>query len=305
MARAEQEFQDSEADARHENSGVKDDLKNKNLEEKHALRIQLEGSVEDLWRQFQSALNSYNSSTDERKRSFIELKSKDQRNAKEIEQQMKRLSKLQDSILGIKTKLTGHTKEFEDSNKSLREEKDDIQAQFLKLKKRMNSIRDGEHQKLSNLASLSNRTIKSLRLKVQKAENIIKLAEMNRKLETTSEKVLPFYEETEFEGEVEEEGGLNEMEFPPEFNGMIQFNKRFNKVYLDQIGLEKKRKSLREENNHLRNIMKQYLDGITINEDVLNQLNPLIVVNGRTNAPILRTGTVNITYVEASHCVSK
>jgi hypothetical protein len=64
MTRAEQEFQDVEADAKHEYSSVKDDVKNKNLEEKHALRIQLEGTVEDLWRQFQSALNVYNALTD-------------------------------------------------------------------------------------------------------------------------------------------------------------------------------------------------------------------------------------------------
>jgi dynein regulatory complex subunit 2 len=64
MARADNEFQEVEADARHEYSSVKDDVKNKNLEEKHALRIQLEGTVEDLWRQFQSALNAYNASTD-------------------------------------------------------------------------------------------------------------------------------------------------------------------------------------------------------------------------------------------------
>ena len=30
----------------------------KNLEEKHALRIQLEGTVEDLWRQFQQVLGT-------------------------------------------------------------------------------------------------------------------------------------------------------------------------------------------------------------------------------------------------------
>lgn len=65
------------------------------MEEKHALRIQLEGTVEDLWRQFQAALNQYNATTEERKRQFEDLKQKDQKNAKEIEQQMKKLIKLQ------------------------------------------------------------------------------------------------------------------------------------------------------------------------------------------------------------------
>ena len=49
----EQEFQEAEAEAKHEYQSMRDDVKNKNLEEKHALRIQLEGTIEDLWRQFQ------------------------------------------------------------------------------------------------------------------------------------------------------------------------------------------------------------------------------------------------------------
>lgn len=51
--------------------------------------------MEDLWRQFQAALNNYNATTEERKKQFEELKQKDQKNAKEIEHQMKKLVKLQ------------------------------------------------------------------------------------------------------------------------------------------------------------------------------------------------------------------
>jgi dynein regulatory complex subunit 2 len=68
---------------------------------------------------------------------------------------------------------------------------------------------------------------------------------------------------------------------------MNQFNKRYNKVFLDKLSLEKQRVLLKEENEHLRSILKQYLDGITLSESVLNSLNPLMVVNGRTNAPYL------------------
>jgi hypothetical protein len=41
------------------------------------------------------------------------LKTKDQKNAKEIEQQMKRLVKLQENITHLKGKLGNHTKVFE------------------------------------------------------------------------------------------------------------------------------------------------------------------------------------------------
>ena len=92
------------------------------------------------------------------------------------------------------------------------------------------------------------------------------------------------------------------MPLPREFDAMQQFNKRFNKVLLDKLALEKQRAGLQKENDHLRSILKQYLDGISLSESVLNQLNPLLVVNGRTNAPIKRNGQLNITYVEAAHC---
>ncbi|KAJ3261122.1 Dynein regulatory complex subunit 2 [Boothiomyces macroporosus] len=301
MMRAEHEFIENEADAKHEYSSVRDDVKNKNLEEKHALRIQLEGTVEDLWRQFQSALNQYNTSTDERKKQFEELKQKDQKNAKEIEQQMKKLVKLQENIAHLKTKMSNTAKDYEERNKALKEEKDAIQVQFQALKKRMNTFREEERHRLTELTLLSNSVIKALRVKVEKAEQIIKLAEMNRKLETEQEKICPFYEESPFESVPEVE---IDIELPKEFHGMHQFNKRFNKVFLDKLALEKQYASLSEENSRLRAILKQYLDGITLSESVINELNPLIVVNGKTNAPLRQRGPVHVTYVEAAQCVA-
>lgn len=40
---------------------------------------------------------------------------------------------------------------------------------------------------------------------------------------------------------------------------------------------------LQTENNQLRMLIKQYLDGISVNNDVLEHSNPLLVVNNRTN----------------------
>ena len=65
-----------------------------NLEEKHALRLQLEGQVEDLWAQFQQALKSYQETTEERKAAFETLKDKDEKSAKEIEMQMRKLQRI-------------------------------------------------------------------------------------------------------------------------------------------------------------------------------------------------------------------
>lgn len=195
VSRMEHEFQEAEADARHEFSSLRDDIKNKNLEEKHALRIQLEGNVEDLWRQFQQALTQYNSATEERKKQFEDLKQKDQKNAKEIEIQMKKLVKLQESISQLKMKMATNSKESEERNKALKEDKEAIQSQFQELKRQMTLFRESEKMKLTDLTTISSKAIKSLKSRVEMAEKILKLAEMNRKLETEEEKVIPFYED--------------------------------------------------------------------------------------------------------------
>lgn len=92
--------------------------------------------------------------------------------------------------------MSNNAKEYDEKNLALKEEKDAIQSQFQALKKRMNLFREQERVRLTELTLLSNNVIKTLRGKLEKAEMIIKLAEMNRKLETEEEKVMPFYDES-------------------------------------------------------------------------------------------------------------
>lgn len=82
---------------------------------------------------------------------------------------------------------------------------------------------------------------------------------------------------------------------------MSQFSKRFNKAYLDKLALDKKQERLMEENSNLKSVLKQYLDGISLSGDVLEKLNPLFVVNGKTNATIKPKGDNKIKYVEAQY----
>ena len=67
---------------------------------------------------------------------------------------------------------------------------------------------------------------------------------------------------------------------------------------------ERERERLRHENGDLRSILKQYLDGISVNEDVINNANPLLVVNHKTNI-VMPSGRrpVASTIVEGAHAV--
>lgn len=66
---------------------------------------------------------------------------------------------------------------------------------------------------------------------------------------------------------------------------MDNFWKRYNKVKLEQLSLQHRRAQLLEINGKLREMLKRYLDGISVNDEVLNQLNPLFIVNYRSNLP--------------------
>ena len=68
-----------------------------------------------------------------------------------------------------------------------------------------------------------------------------------------------------------------------EYNALDGFWQRFNKVYLEKLALDKERSLLGAENQQLRALLKQYLDGISVNEEVIASANPLFVVNFKSN----------------------
>ncbi|MBW02101.1 Coiled-coil domain-containing protein 65, partial [Eschrichtius robustus] len=263
-----------------------------NLEEKHFLRLQLEHKVEDLWRRFQDALKNYTDATEDRKIAFETLKVKDEKSSKEIEAQMKKIQRLQDSIIILKGKIMVHGRESEEQNQNIRDDKELVLVQLRKLKAQRTQARGISQENLVKLTLESNATLKALRKIVDKGEKILKLAEICRKFETEEEKVLPFYSSVLTPEEQEEIEKIDPEEFNEELGkvimdyiGMENFWKRYNKVKLERLSLQHRRAQLLEINEKLREMLKQYLDGISVSDEVLSQLNPLFIVNHRSNLP--------------------
>ena len=71
------------------------------------------------------------------------------------------------------------------------------------------------------------------------------------------------------------------------------------------MAIEREKDRLKGENGDLRSILKQYLDGISVNEDVINNPNPLLVVNHKTNIvmPSANQPPATQTIVEGAHSV--
>ena len=319
MDAMESEFAEAEAEAKHDFESQREEIKNKNSEDYNVLKISLESTIDELERHFDQAHVAYLSSTDSRTESFKQLTRSDAQSARIIEKRMRRLMRLQDSLTHWRTKISSNSREWDTRNKALRAEKDIMAQHYHRLKASMDKFRQGEGQRLKALSLNSREAIDELKKKVEMAETILHLAELCRKLETESEKVLPFASlsqlsgpQAEIEGEGQELTSESSMEKlgmssphgherepvkPPtmssygvdsngnvmeEWNYLNNFFKKHNKVLLDNLAIEKEHKRLSQENQELREILKQYLDGISVNEDVLNNPeNPLLVVNSK------------------------
>ncbi|XP_075241451.1 dynein regulatory complex subunit 2-like [Convolutriloba macropyga] len=283
-------FQEKEAEALNEFQSLRDEIKTKNQEEKHALRIALEQVVDDYWRQFQAALNNYKETTEQRKKQFEELKAKDEANSRDIESQMKKIHRIQEQISALRFRISGNSKESDLRKGKIREEKEVIKGQFMELKEQMTRMREREREKLVKLTVESDACEKELDRKLDKMDRLLKLGELARRYETEEEKVLPFYASTLTDEELrdvqEAQGETPQEELAKamfDFQGLDPFWKRYNKVLFDKLALQKEQSLLLQENQQLRMVLKQYLDGISVNDEILSNVNPLFVVNQKTN----------------------
>nr|XP_023859152.1 LOW QUALITY PROTEIN: coiled-coil domain-containing protein 65-like [Salvelinus alpinus] len=136
----------------------------------------MQGTVEDLWRQFQQALGCYNEATENRLMAIESLWTLDQHSPKEIDTQMRRLQKMQVSV-GLQRLL------FLPNIHTLR----------LSYAYRQHTCTLYTFTLMHVYRLLASYTFSHLCDVVDKGERLLSLAEMCHKLETEHKKVLPFY----------------------------------------------------------------------------------------------------------------
>ncbi|XP_054663203.1 dynein regulatory complex subunit 2 isoform X2 [Grus americana] len=289
---AEQNYTKNDHEATLNFQSTRDDIKNKSLQEKQYSRMQLGRKAEALWEQFQRAMQSYTEATEHQKVAFEALKQKDKKSSREIETQAKKLQKLQDSVAATKGQIAAHLRQSEQQNQCVREEKERVLRQLQKLKNEMNQARAKAYDSLARLTMQSSAALKVLVRVVEKAQRILRLAEMCRRLETEEEKVLPFYPSSLVEGEQQDARRvLEEMPVEPlaqavwDYVGLERFWQRFSKAKLEEQALERERAALSQQNQHLRELLRQYLAGISVSHEVLEEPNPLLAIEHKSCVP--------------------
>ncbi|EGB10296.1 hypothetical protein AURANDRAFT_23262 [Aureococcus anophagefferens] len=315
MSAVESEEQEREAEAKQEHEQLREEIRNKNLEEINMLRIGLDSQIEDLEQHFETAHLNYLQTTDQRTHDFKYYTKKDQELSKEIEIKIRKIERLQASLHHWRTKLMQNMKECSTRNALLLEEKNKIQGHFQQLKARMNRFRTSQGKRLTELTQNAHACKKKISGRIGLAERILVLSELARKMETEQEKVIPFQanpNNTEADAD-EAAAALQTSSWTAdgkpvqEWCHLDNFLRKYNKVLLDKLAIERERERLEAENGDLQTILKQYFDGVSVNDAVMRSANPLFVVNGKLNIsqPLpVRRAPDQLTVVDANHMVT-
>ncbi|RHZ21547.1 hypothetical protein DYB26_006679 [Aphanomyces astaci] len=295
-------------------------------------------NIEELEQHFETAHLNYLQNTDQRTQDFKYLTAKDQELSKDIEIKIRKIERLQANLTQWRTKIAQNVRECTDRNKALEEEKSQIGGHFQSLKAKMNRMRDEHKKRLTTLSHNARETNLKLTASQELAERILKLGELARKLETEREQVLPFYHSTIEDaqqaaddvnalkqgivvatsgsgavdnhlklGLIQPHGSFATGEAVSEWEYLDLFWKRYNKALLDAMAIQNEKARVEVENRELQAVLKQYLDGISVNEQVMSSINPLLVVNGRLTLNQSNTpATIELTHtiVDANHMVS-
>ncbi|KAG5836231.1 hypothetical protein ANANG_G00252390 [Anguilla anguilla] len=137
------------------------------MEEKNALRVQLEGEVEEMWRQLQEATRSYREATEEHRAACEALRARDQLSSREIQAQMKRLQKMQESCVALRAWMSATQREREKvAARDLRGAEGDRQAAGAE---EMGSVHAQHRSALSRLTLHSSNAAKKLQGVIAKA----------------------------------------------------------------------------------------------------------------------------------------
>ncbi|XP_068519490.1 dynein regulatory complex subunit 2 [Anas acuta] len=288
----EQNYAQDDHEATLNFQSARDNIKSKSLQEKQYSRLQQSGKMEALWEQFHAAMQSYAEATEHQKTAFEGLKQKDEKSSREIEMQAKKLQKLQDLVAATKARLAAQLRDNEERNRRAREEKEAVLRQLQELKNKMNQARAEAHDNLARLTAQSNAALKALAQVVGKAERVLRLAEMCRRLETEVEKVLPFYPSSLAEGELfDADRVLKEEPAEPlalalqDYVGLERFWQRFNKARLEEQALARERAAASHQNQRLRGLLQQYLEGLSVSPEVLSKPNPLLAIEHKSRVP--------------------
>lgn len=306
-------------------------------EEKKQMQGELSKINESIRSELDARYKEFMANAQANMKDYMDKTKEDTDTADKIASQMRKISKLQESIGTWKSNLSNNIRECEERNASMKAEKEATAKHFKDLKKKMQLWRKSEEKRLADLVSQARKTQLSLEGDAAAAERILRLVELCRELETEREKVLGFDSDIATD-EVQKEvhstiqskeqleaaqrgdaASMNQLfsigsgmdsavAATEEWRLLEKFWVKHNKVVLDNAAIAQEKFHLEQENQKLKSLLKQYLDGVSVNNDVMSSKNNLLQTGKFKNLVTMAEGRTakggNITVVEGNKVVA-
>lgn len=297
------------------------ETKNRTLEDVNGLRVVLESRTEDLDEQFVAARADHVAATEKIATDHRELSERDAVVRGEAEERTRRTRRVSRRLRRARCRRERNHEETDSRYRSLAARKAAALNDYRTLKDQMNRFRDARRQRLTELSVEADRRKRILRGHQETAERVMRYARLNAAMEKERERDFSYVRTEENDRDVEERTRRmvesNRMQFSttrtepsnndPEFaDYMDRFWKKYNEVLLDLLYVQKKEAELKDERQQLEIKLKAYKDGVSVNSDVMNSNNPLLVVNGRVRPPkkSVSPKSRRLTVVDANHIIT-
>lgn len=269
-----------------------DSLKMKNQELISSLKMHLMSETNDVIEASKKAFDNFKQATEGKMQQFNAMFEKHKKRQKEMKLNEETIIRKAAEIAHWRRKIRSNERESKEANDRLRQEKENLSLHFRELKEIMAKFRRTEAAKLAEISVAFEDIHNDLTKKLSLAEKILKYAEMTRELETEKEQVLPFPPSvTETDPEIQRQMRQFKLQlkgdskFVEESDLFDKFYRRFNKVLLDKMSLQREKAALAEHNHRLKLMVKRYMGGTGITTDLMERPNTLFIVNQETNAP--------------------
>ncbi|KAL7547381.1 hypothetical protein ACHAWF_012856 [Thalassiosira exigua] len=276
-----------------------EEIRNRNLEHVNGLRFVMDSRTEDLGERFDQAHSEFAQNTDGARAAYEQLRSKDEAMRREVEGRTRRANEIQKEIQRFRLIAKQEEAQIEERRRELLARKSRAIARWNSTQEDMTKFRDEQQKRLVDMIRRANEQKEGLRQQCELAVRVRKIAEACQNWESSRERFASLLRVTTSpygqpeEGEEDDQSPIEKVDecrsYIVDCMGRLgdtthHFWDKYNIAKLDVLTLEKEVRRLKERELDLKKKLKMYQDGITVNNDVLKDRNPLFVINGKMNA---------------------
>ena len=297
-----------------------DEIETRHKENNTSIKRHLDSAVKHFQEQFEHTHEEYTQRNHVTKKVYEELKLKDDEVKKKIRQTTRRADHIQSKVQQTQLLAEKEKVQRRDGHQVLLERKVRALETFQLIKDDMTKFRKNQQEKLIVLSRRANERKNSLQKQCDVAERVKKIADRCHQLETSREQFATILRElsssssshhanavgvaaVEQDSSVHTEASTlvaqqkkaasksiaiassepNKKERALLWDTTQRFWDKYNVAQVDVLMLQKRIAELKRKEVDLQNKLTMCRNGVTVNDDVLKERNPLLVINGKMN----------------------